>query len=159
MAKSTFVYVSYVRTTPEKLWSALTTDTEFMKQYWFGTSCESQWTKGSSWKMVQSDGSITDDGEILESDPPRRLVILWRQQRRPELTAEGDSRCTYELEQIGSAVKLSITHTIDRDPSKLIEAVSGGWPKIVSNLKSLIESGSIALEDAYSAGSGQSGKK
>ena len=56
MAKSTFVYVSYIRTTPEKLWSALTDDVEFMKQYWFGTHCESAWTPGSSWKMVHPDG-------------------------------------------------------------------------------------------------------
>ena len=58
MAKSTFVYVTYIRTTPEKLWSALTDDVEFMKQYWFGVHCESQWTSGSSWKMVYPDGRI-----------------------------------------------------------------------------------------------------
>jgi hypothetical protein len=63
--------------------------------------------------------------------------------------AEGDSRCTLELEPIGAAVKLTITHSIERDPSKLIEAVSGGWPKIISNLKSLLETGAIALQDAY----------
>ena len=56
MARSTFVYVTYIRTTPEKLWSALTDDTEFMKQYWFGVHCESQWTAGSPWKMVHGDG-------------------------------------------------------------------------------------------------------
>jgi uncharacterized protein YndB with AHSA1/START domain len=159
MARSTFVYVTYIRTTPERLWSALTTDAEFMKQYWFGTHCESEWTAGSPWKMVQSDGGITDDGEIIESDPPRRLVIRWRQRRVPELTAEGDSRCTYELEQIGPAVKLSITHTIECEPSKFIDAVSGGWPKIISNLKSLLETGSITLLDAYPAQSNQSAKK
>ena len=73
MARSTFVYVTYIRTTPEKLWSALT-DAEFMKQYWFGMHCESQWTAGSSWKMVSGDGQITDAGEIVEAEPPRRLV-------------------------------------------------------------------------------------
>jgi uncharacterized protein YndB with AHSA1/START domain len=149
MARSTFVYVSYIRTTPQKLWSALTDDVEFMKQYWFGTHCESQWTAGSPWKMEHSDGRITDSGEIVEAEPPRRLVIRWRNEFRPELTAEGYALCTLELEPVGSAVKLSITHTIERDPSKFIEAVSGGWPKIISNLKSLLESGSIALQEAY----------
>ena len=145
MARSTFVYVTYIRTTPEKLWSALTTDVEFMKQYWFGVHCESQWRPGSAWKMVYSDGTISDSGEILEAEPPRRLVIRWQHQNKPELKAEGDSRCTLELEPTGSAVKLSIVHTIEREPSKLIEAVSGGWPKIISNLKSLLETGSIVV--------------
>jgi uncharacterized protein YndB with AHSA1/START domain len=151
MARSTFVYVTYIRTTPEKLWSALTDDAAFMKQYWFGTHCESQWTAGSPWKMVQSSGTITDSGEIVEAQPPRRLVIRWRHQSRPELKAEGDSLCTLELERIDTAVKLSITHTIEREPSALITAVSNGWPKIMSNLKSLLETGSIALQEAYPA--------
>jgi uncharacterized protein YndB with AHSA1/START domain len=149
MARSTFVYVTYIRTTPEKLWSALTTDVEFMKQYWFGVHCQSQWKPGSSWKMVYTDGTISDAGEILEAEPPRRLVIRWQHQNKPELKAEGDSRCTLELEPTGSAVKLSIVHTIEREPSKFIEAVSGGWPKIMSNLKSLLETGSIALGEPY----------
>ena len=152
MARSTFVYVTYIRTTLEKLWSALTHDVEFMKQYWFGTHCESQWTAGSSWKMVYPDGRITDAGEIVEAVPPRRLTIRWQNQFKPELKAEGDSLCTIELEPCGSAIKLSITHTIEREPSKLIEAVSGGWPKILSNLKSLLETGSIALQDPYPTG-------
>lgn len=157
MARSTFVYVTYIRTTPQKLWSALT-DGEFMKQYWFGVRCESRWTAGSPWKMTQPDGTLTDSGEIVESDPPRRLVIRWLHESRPELKAEGESRCTMELEPTGTAVKLSITHTIERDPSKFIAAVSGGWPKILSNLKSLLETGSVALEDPYPAQSASSGK-
>ncbi len=144
MARSTFVYVSYIRTTPEKLWSALT-DAEFMAQYWFGNHCESEWKTGSPWKMVTGDGKLLDTGEIIESDPPRRLVIRWRHVFRPELAAEGDSICTMLLEPDGPAVKLSITHTVEREGSKLVEAVSGGWPKIISNLKSLLETGSIAM--------------
>jgi uncharacterized protein YndB with AHSA1/START domain len=151
MARSTFVYVTYIRTTPEKLWSALT-DAQFIEQYWFGLNCESQWTAGSSWKMVSGDGEIYDTGEIVEADPPRRLVVRWQHQKRPELKAEGDSLCTMELEPSGTAVKLTLTHTIERDPSKLIEAVSGGWPKVISNLKSLLETGSIALQDPYPTG-------
>jgi uncharacterized protein YndB with AHSA1/START domain len=150
MARSTFVYVTYIRTTPEKLWFALT-DEPFMRQYWFGMHCESQWVAGSSWKMVRPDASVCDAGEIIESDPPRRLVIRWQHQDNPELKAEGNSLCTMDLELSGSAVKLTITHSIDREPSKLIGAVSGGWPMILSNLKSLIENGAIALQDRDTA--------
>ena len=144
MARSTYIYVAYIRTTQDKLWSALT-DEEFTKEYWFGIRCQSRWTPGSPWKMVYPDGRITDDGEIVEAEPPRRLVIRWQNRMRPELTAEGPSLCTFELEPSGSAVKLSITHTIERESSKLIEAVSGGWPKVISNLKSFLETGSIAV--------------
>ena len=152
MARSTFVYVTYIRTTREKLWSALTRDVDFMKQYWFGTHCDSEWTPGSSWKMVSPDGSVTDAGKIVEAEPPRRLVIRWQHQKKPELKAEGESLCTIELEPSGTAVKLSITHTIEREPSTLIAAVSGGWPKILSNLKSLLETGSAVLHDPYPRG-------
>jgi len=157
MARSTFVYVTYIRTTPEKLWSALT-EAEFQKQYWFGMHCESQWTAGSAWKLMNSDGQIFDAGEIVEAEPPRRLVIRWQNQK-PELKPEGYSLCTMELEPNGAAVKLCITHSIERDPSKLIEAVSGGWPKVISNLKSLLETGSIALQQAYPAAGVKSGEK
>jgi uncharacterized protein YndB with AHSA1/START domain len=151
MARSTFVYVTYIRTSQEKLWSALTDDAEFMKQYWFGVHCESEWKAGSPWKMVHSDGSISDAGEIIEAEPPRKLVIRWLHQGKPELKAEGESLCTMELEAIGATVKLSITHTIEREHSALITAVSGGWPKIISNLKSLLETGSVLMSDAYPA--------
>src|ERR1700674_3231858 len=149
--QSSFVYVTYIRTTQDMLWSALT-GIEFMKQYWFGTRCESQGTAGSSWKMVSPDGTITDAGEIVEAEPPRRLVIRWQHQNKSELKAEGESQCTMELEPSGTAVKLSITHTIEREPSKFIAAVSGGWPKIISNLKSLLETGSAVLQDPYPTG-------
>ena len=148
MPRSTFVYVTYIRTTPEELWTALT-DPEFMKQYWFGNYGESEWTAGSAWKNVRADGEILDAGEIVEAEPPRRLVIRWQNQNKPELKAEGPSLCTMELEPNGQAVKLSITHTIEAAPSKLIQAVSGGWPKVISNLKSLLETGSIVLDEPY----------
>ncbi len=148
MARSTFVYVSYIRTTPEKLWSALT-DAEFMKQYWFGMHCESRWTAGSPWKLVSGDGQVFDAGEIVEAQPPRRLVIRWQHQNKPELKAEGFSLCTMELESAAGAVKLSITHSIEREPSKFIAAVSAAWPQAISNLKSLLETGSPVLKDPY----------
>jgi len=148
VAKSAFVYVTYIRTTPEKLWSALT-DVEIMKQYWFGVRCESRWTEGSTWKLAYPDGRITDAGEIVEAEPPRRLVIRWQHQDKPDLKAEGESYCMMELEQSGSAVKLSITHTIAREPSKFIAAVSAAWPMVISNLKSLLETGSIVLREPF----------
>jgi len=148
MANSTFLYVTYIRTTPQKLWSALT-DPEFMKQYWFGMHCESAFTAGSPWKLVNDSGEVWDSGEIVESDPPRRLVIRWTHQMRPELKAEGASLCTMELEPVEQAVKLTITHSVEREGSKLVEAVSGGWPKILSNLKSLLETGAIAFAEPY----------
>ena len=148
MPRSTFVYVSYIRTTPEKLWSALT-DSEFMKQYWFGVHAESPWTAGSPWRTVSPKGQVLDSGEIVEAEPPRRLVIRWQNQFKPELKAEGASLCTIELNPSGAGVKLSITHTIAHEPSKLIEAVSGGWPKVISNLKSLLETGAAVLTDPY----------
>jgi uncharacterized protein YndB with AHSA1/START domain len=150
MDKSTFVYVTYIRTTPEKLWSMLT-DSDFMKQYWFGCHCESAWTVGSPWKLVYPDGRLADAGKILEADPPRRLVIQWRNEWNPELKAEGDSRCVMEIESTGSAVKLSISHSIEREPSKFIAAVTAGWPKVLSNLKSVLETGTAVLQDPYPA--------
>jgi uncharacterized protein YndB with AHSA1/START domain len=148
MVKSTFVYATYIRTTPQKLWSALT-DPEFMKQYWFGMHCESNFATGSSWKLVNDRGEVWDAGEIVEADPPQRLVIRWEHQMRPELKAEGASLCTMELVPAGQAVRLTITHSVEREGSKLVEAVSGGWPKILSNLKSLLETGAVAFEEPY----------
>ena len=141
---STFVYVTYIRTTQERLWAALTTP-DFMKQYWFGMHIESGWNPGSAWQMRFPDGRLADSGEVVEIDPPKRLVLKWRNDWKPEMTLEGYSRCTIEIEPLDGAVKLSISHVMDRAESKFIQAVSGGWPQIVSNLKSLLETGEIVL--------------
>jgi uncharacterized protein YndB with AHSA1/START domain len=141
---SRFVYVTYIRTTPERLWSALTS-AEFVRQYWFGMSAETEWRVGGSWKLTWPDGRIADTGEIVEFEPARRLAIRWRNEFKPELKAEGWSLCTMDLEPVNTAVKLTVTHSMDLDNSRFIEAVSGGWPQILSNLKSLLETGSIAL--------------
>jgi uncharacterized protein YndB with AHSA1/START domain len=135
---STFVYVSYIRTSADKLWAMLTTP-DFIKEFWFGTTAESDFRTGSPWKLIGADGRVTDTGEILEAIPPRRLIIKWRNEFRPDLKAEGYSRCTMEIEPADGAVKLTITHAMEAPGSKFIEAVSGGWPKIISNLKSLLE--------------------
>jgi uncharacterized protein YndB with AHSA1/START domain len=142
---STFVYVTFIRTTPEKLWTALTSP-ELMKDYWFGMHCESDWTPGSPWRLVFEDGRVADAGEIVEADPNRRLAIKWRNEFKPEMKAEGYSLCTFELEPAEGAVKLTVTHEMDRAGSKFIEGVSTGWPRILSNLKSLLETGEIALK-------------
>ena len=142
MASETFVYVTYIRTTPDKLWSALTTP-EFQRQYWFGIHQESEWRAGASWKMLFKDGRVADSGEVLEADAPRRLVLKWRNEFREDLKDAGYSRCTYELEPHDEAVKLTVTHV--SESLAFIEAVSGGWPKILSNLKSLLETGQVAF--------------
>ncbi len=135
-----FVYVTYIRTTPEKLWAALT-EPEFTKQYWAGTWQESEWKKGASWRIMIPDGRLGDGGEILEIDRPRKLVLSWRNEFKPELRAEGFSRATFELEPQGDMVKLTVVHQIDKPGSKFIEAVSSGWPLILASLKSLLETG------------------
>src|ERR1700744_713002 len=101
MKNEQFVYVTYIRTTPEKLWQALT-QPEFTRQYFCGTTHESEWKPGASWKIVTPTGMIADSGEIVEIAPPKRLVLRWRNEFRPELRAEGFSRMTYELEKTGS---------------------------------------------------------
>ena len=151
--KPKFVYVTYIRTTPEKLWAALT-DPQTIRKYWFNITAESDWKTGSSWCLKFADGRTADIGEILEAVPPRRLVIRWRNEFKPELKAEGYSRCIMEIEMAeyypdfgGKAAKLTITHELEGEGTKLIEAVSGGWPKVVSNLKSLLEIGDLAFQN------------
>jgi uncharacterized protein YndB with AHSA1/START domain len=140
MADSRFVYVTYIRTTPEKLWRALI-DPEFTRQYWCETHQESDWTPGAAWRIMLPDGRVADSGEIVEIEPQRKLVLTWRNEFKPELHAEGHSRLTYEIETQADAVKLTIIHEIDKPDSKLIKAVSGGWPAITASLKSLLETG------------------
>ena len=139
MSSNTFIYVTYIRTTSEKLWEALTKP-EFNRQYWFGCHQESDWKPGSSWTLKMPDGRVADAGEVLECEPPRRMVLKWRNEFRPELKAEGFTRCTFEIEEADGMAKLTVTHEAER-PSVLIDKVSAGWPKILSSLKSLLETG------------------
>jgi len=140
MSKSSFVYVTYIRTTPEKLWQALT-EPEFTRQFWYGTWQDCAWKKGASWKIMIPDGRVADSGEVLEIEPNKRLVLSWRSEF-VGLREEGYSRMTYLLEPQGDVVKFTVTHEMDRPDSKFIEGVSGGWPSIISSLKSLLETGS-----------------
>ena len=143
-SESTFVYVIFIRTTPERLWSALI-DPGMTKDYWFGMRMEAEWKTGGAWKLLFDDGRVADTGEVVVFDPPKRMELRWRNEFKPELKAEGYSRCTMELEPAGEAVKLTVTHTMDSAESKFIAAVSGGWPQILSNLKSLLETGKAIL--------------
>ena len=147
--RSTFIYVIFIRTTPERLWTALTSP-QWTRQYWFGMSQESSWQPGAPWRLVFPDGRIADTGEILEIDPPRRLLLKWRNEFRPELKAEGYSRCSIELEPVGGAVKLSITHSLEKGSgAELIAAVfqGVGWAHPVPTLKSLLKTGQRAFQD------------
>lgn len=147
MAKSSFVYVTYIRSTPQKIWDALTTP-EFTRQFWFGMHLASEWKAGSAWEMVHSDGRVADRGEVIEADAPRRLVLLWRNVWRPEFAAEGDALCTITLEPADGAVKVQIVHEMEREKAGLIGAVSNGWPRIMANLKSLLETGRTVFDSA-----------
>src|SRR4051812_21030622 len=131
MSASKFVYVTYIRTTPAKLWQALL-EPEFTRQYWVETWQDCDWQSGSSWKLMLPDGRVGDSGEVVEIVPERRLVLKWRNEFMPGLREEGYSRMTYELEPQGDAVKLTVIHEIDRPDSKLIGAVSQGWPHLLS---------------------------
>lgn len=136
-----FVYVTYIRTTPEKLWDALR-EPEFTRAYWFGNWQESDWKKGASWKLLASDGNMNASGEIVEIEKPKRLVMKWRGEKTPEQKAEGYSTCAYDIETASTGtVKLTVTHEIDRPNSVVIRAVSGGWPMVLSNLKTMLETG------------------
>jgi uncharacterized protein YndB with AHSA1/START domain len=143
---SKFVYVIYIRTNPEKLWEALI-EPEFTKKYW-GIEHQTEWKPGSSWQMVFPDGVVADTGEVIEFDKPKRLVLKWRNEFKPELKTEGYSTATLEIESadfVKGSVKLTVTHEIDLPESKFIEAVTNGWPAVLASLKSLLETGE-ALE-------------
>lgn len=140
MADSRFLYVTYIRTTPEKLWQALI-DPEFTKRYWVETWQECDWKKGAAWKIVAPGGKVPDSGEIIEIDPPKKLVLSWKHHLTPAAAHEAPTRLTYTLEPQGEAVKFTVIHESDVPDSKVIGATSQGWPVILSSLKSLLETG------------------
>jgi uncharacterized protein YndB with AHSA1/START domain len=144
-AATRFVYVTYIRCTPEKVWAALT-QPEFTRQYWGETYQESDWKAGSPWRLMIPDGRVGDEGEIIESDPPRRLVVSWLNAFMPELRAEGATRVTYELEAMGASVKLTLIQESAVPDSKVIDAMSQGWPHLLASMKSLLETGEPLTE-------------
>lgn len=142
---SRFVYVIYIRTTPDKLWDALTKP-EFTKRYWAETWQESKWTAGADWKLMIPDGRVGDTGRVLEIDPPKRLVLEWRVDFQPDLKTEGPTRVTYALEQMDQTVKLTLTQESPAPNSKVIDAMSNGWPHLLASLKTLLETGEPLIE-------------
>jgi uncharacterized protein YndB with AHSA1/START domain len=148
MTKPSFVYVTYIATTPEQVWQAFV-DTDVMRQYWVGPNADcarvnvSDWRPGSRWEHQRLDDARTVDivGKVVESNPPRRLVFTWA---RPT-DAEDDSkhsRVTVDIEPHGDGlVRLTVTHEdLERDP-QMLAGISSGWPKVLSNLKTLLETG------------------
>jgi uncharacterized protein YndB with AHSA1/START domain len=140
MDKPDFVYVTYISTSPEKLWKALL-DPETTAKYWQHTNV-SDWKPGSRWEHRRADKkrTVVLVGKVLESTPPRRLVLTWA---APEDAAreEKHSRVTFELEPIGDVVRLTVTHGRFEPGSEMLQSIRDGWPKVLSSLKSLLEAG------------------
>jgi uncharacterized protein YndB with AHSA1/START domain len=152
MRGETFVYTTYIRTTPERLFQALT-DPAFTRAYWCETWQDCAWTTGATWRMMTPDGRIADSGEVLLYDPPRRFTVSWRHELHAEMTKEGHSEVAFVLEPMGTEVKLTVTHRSGVDGSTLIAAISQGWPPILSSLKSYLETGeALALTRTWPKG-------
>ena len=137
MSKPEFVYTTYIETTAEKLWHALT-DGDFTQRYWFGHRVTSDWTVGSPYHFANQ-GKTTVEGKVLESDPPRRLAYTWNN-RKEEAKGEGTSRVSFDLEPRGKVVKLTVTHD-NLESDKTLRDISGGWPMVIASLKSFLETG------------------
>jgi uncharacterized protein YndB with AHSA1/START domain len=154
MEKPEFVYTTYIRTTPERLWAALT-EPAFTRRYW-DMEFDTDWHQGSTMTWVHDDVANADPEQIvLESDPPRRLSYTWHtfskewaesygidEDLRARIATEPRSRVTFELEPDGPLVKLTVVHDGFEPGSKVAEMVSGGWPRVLADLKSLLEGAS-----------------
>ena len=114
---SRFIYVTFIRATPQKVWDAII-QPEQTRRYWHGVTQVSDWTPGADWKMTFADGRVTDAGRVVEIDPPRRLVLEWRNEFMPELKAEGFSRCcSRSPKSLESRASPSPTKSMSRGPS------------------------------------------
>ena len=140
MDKPRFVYVTYIATSPEKVWKALV-DPETTAKYWQHENV-SDWKPGSKWEHRRSDETRKIDliGKVLESSPPRRLVLTWAPPG-DEAHEETHSRVTFDIEPVGDVVRLTVTHDHFEPGSKMFESIREGWPKVLSSLKSLLEVG------------------
>jgi uncharacterized protein YndB with AHSA1/START domain len=131
------VFEIYIKTTPERLWRAIT-DTEMRRRYTFGAVVTSDWTSGSRYEG-RGGGALIFEGENLEVDPPRRLVQSFRALWGDDVKAEGFSCVTWEIEPIGDSCRLTVTHSELREHAN--SQLYGGWPMILSGIKTLIETG------------------
>lgn len=136
------VYITFIRTTPQKLWDALT-NSALTTKFFFGRSVESDWAQGAPWRMLTPEGLLDVEGVVLESDPPRRLKLTWRVDWTGEAPPEPEPAIiTYDIEANGDVVKLTMTqHTESAIPRKYVKAGEQGWAAILSSLKSLLETG------------------
>ena len=133
------VFEIFIKTTPERLWEAIT-DEELRRKYNFGASASSDWTPGSRYELSASNGSmILATGENLEVDPPRRLVQSFTAVWSEDVKREGTSRVTWEIEPVGDSCRLTVTH--DQLSEDAHGEIYGGWPMILSGLKTLLETG------------------
>jgi uncharacterized protein YndB with AHSA1/START domain len=134
------VFEIYIRTTPERLWEAIT-DPEIRAKYNFGSAVHSDWTPGSRLEMTAPKAGVLAEGEVLESDPPRRLVhtmtALWGDEAR----SSGASRVSWEIEPIGDSCRLTLIHDQLREGAS--DQLFGGWPMILSGLKTWLETGQL----------------
>jgi DNA-binding transcriptional ArsR family regulator len=133
------VYQVFIRTTPEKLWQALT-DGEVTKNYLFSETLHSDWKRGSEWYSTAPNGARDVEGTVVESDPPRRLVLTWRALYNPDLSKE-QSRVSYLIERRGEVCKLTVTHELSEAPLTAKHVDADGWQLILSGLKTLLETG------------------
>ena len=133
------VFEIYIKTTPERLWQAIT-DSEMRAKYSFGVGIETDWEPGSRWQGVtpKAPGPISH-GEVLEVDPPRRLVQSFQALWSEEVEREGTSRVTWEIEPVADSCRLTVIH--DQLPEHVNDEIFGGWPMILSGLKTLLETG------------------
>jgi len=139
------VFEIYIKTTPERLWQAIT-DPELRARYNFGVRVQSDWTAGSEYNGVAGPGRVVE-GENLEVDPPRRLVQSFRALWSDDVKAQGTSRVTWEIEPVEDSCRLLVVH--DELPEGAHPEIYGGWPMILSGLKTLLETG----EDLTTPGS------
>ncbi|MGP8060630.1 MAG: ArsR/SmtB family transcription factor [Acidimicrobiales bacterium] len=135
------VFEIYIRTTPERLWEAIT-DGEIRGKYQFGNRVTSEWTPGSDFEMTNPKApSMLGRGVNLEVDPPRRLVQTMEALWGDDVKAEGTSRVTWEIEPVGDSCRLTVTHDQLREGAN--PQLYGGWPMILSGLKTWLETGEI----------------
>ena len=132
------VFEIYIKTTPERLWEAIT-DGEMRKRYSFGVGTESEWTQGSEYRSGVPGVVDIASGENVEVDPPRRLVQSFNALWSDQVKGEGTSRVTWEIEPVGSSCRLRVTH--DQLGEDANNELYGGWPMILSGLKTLLETG------------------
>lgn len=144
MNKPEFVYTTYIETSAEQLWHALT-DGDFTERYWFGHRVASDWEVGSTYRFAKQ-GGPTIEGKVLISDPPKRLAYTWNS-CSPEAKREQISRVTFDLEPRGKVIKLTVTHDNLDEGGVTLRNISAGWPMVIASLKSLLETGhSLAID-------------